>query len=479
MATLACDLCGGKLVMGAGGIATCDTCGMEYGVDRMREKVQELKGGSISSVPRADNSQLIANYLELATNAYDADNNEEAESYCNKIIELDPTNYKAWLLKGKAAGWQSTLQNSRVSESVSAFTKAIKNAPEEEKEDIIDQTKDQISRLAQAMISLRGKRFAKWPDEEEKSGFITDITAILECVKQFLLQAGVIIPLQELLAPMAKTINESVVKAYQDVIAPDYNGDPNDSDDRANKYEWQRYIERIGHCTDLLKQAIDLCDEDDESDIQRYENLIFLHKKAIESCSWDYEFTSWGKSWHKDWQLTDNAKSIRRNLISQYETKIAGIKKATAEKAKAEARKRNEEYWAAHAQEKEDLLAEKESLQKQIARIQDEVNAQVDVLKQEEAAIPGGDEIAALSDTIRKLKDEQGSLGLFKGKEKKALQVQIDQAEEEKKAIQSRMMAARRDIDNKINAARNNGRTRTEPLNRRISAIDTELTKQR
>lgn len=30
MAALVCDLCGGKLVMASGGIATCDSCGMDH-----------------------------------------------------------------------------------------------------------------------------------------------------------------------------------------------------------------------------------------------------------------------------------------------------------------------------------------------------------------------------------------------------------------------------------------------------------------
>ena len=122
MAALVCDLCGGKLIMGAGGIATCDSCGMEPSSERMKEKVQEIKG-----VVRVDNTHMIDNYLEMANNAYNADNNSEAESYCNKIIEIDPTNHKAWMLKGKAAAWQSSLQNSRVDEGVAAFVKAIKD----------------------------------------------------------------------------------------------------------------------------------------------------------------------------------------------------------------------------------------------------------------------------------------------------------------------------------------------------------------
>lgn len=115
MAALVCDLCGGKLVMGTGGVALCDSCGMEHSADRIKEKVQEIKG-----TVRVDNSHMIENYLEMAQSAKDAGNNAEAESYCNKIIEIDPANYKAWMLKGEAAAWQSSLQNSRVDEGVAA-----------------------------------------------------------------------------------------------------------------------------------------------------------------------------------------------------------------------------------------------------------------------------------------------------------------------------------------------------------------------
>ena len=44
MAALVCDVCDGKLVMGSGGVAVCENCGMEHTKERMREKVQEIKG---------------------------------------------------------------------------------------------------------------------------------------------------------------------------------------------------------------------------------------------------------------------------------------------------------------------------------------------------------------------------------------------------------------------------------------------------
>jgi len=452
MAALVCDLCGGKLVMGAGGIAVCDSCGMEHSADRMKEKVQEIKG-----TVRVDNTHMIENYLEMANNAYDADNNVEAESYCNKIIEIDPKNYKAWFLKGKAAGWQSTLQNSRVPESVSAFAKAITNAPEEEKEELTEQAKEQVINLSKAMISLRGQRFAKWPDQEEATGFTSDITSILNTLVQFISQAGVVIPLSELMAPIATTINQSVVKAYQDVIFPDYNGDPNDSDDRANKYEWQRYIERIGYCTALLERAISLCDEDDEDDIQRYENLIHLHKQAIDSCSWDYNITDWGRSWHKEWMLTDEAKNARRGLIRDYESKIKSIKDAKEKKEKEEAKKRFDEYWAEHADEKAALETERTTLEEQIATLRVEISH-----------IPGNTEKENIQERINALNAEKRSLGLFKGKEKKAVQEKIDAANLELKKIVDKMEDAKKEIEKKI-----------EPLQKRVNEINAEFSKAR
>lgn len=449
MAALVCDLCGGKLVMGAGGIAICDSCGMEHSADRMQEKVQEIKG-----TVRVDNTHMIENYLEMARNAYDAGNNIESESYCNKIIEIDPTNYKAWFLKGKAAGWQSTIQNPRVSESILAFTKAIMNVSEEDKNELIEQAKEQIVNLSKAMISLRGQNFAKWPDEEGKNGLVSDIDSILNILVQFSSQTGVVISVNEVMASIAIIIDDSVIQAYNDTISPDYCGDPDDSDDRADKYEWQRYIERIGHCITLLEVAIDLCEEDYENDIRRYEDLIYFQKQAIDSCSWDYRYNDWGdKIWRKEWRLSYEAKSLRKNLIHDYELKIKEIK----EKEKEEAEKRFDEYWLKHADEKVVLETEKASLQKQIISLEAEISN-----------IPGNAEKENFQKRINTLSAEKDSLGIFKRKEKKAIQKKMDEANLELKKVVDKIEPIQKEIEKKI-----------EPLQNRINEINTELTKER
>lgn len=448
MAALVCDICGGKLAMGTGGIAVCDSCGMEHTKERMQEKVQEIKG-----VVRIDNSHMIENYLSMAQNAYDSTNQAEAESYCNKIIEIDPNNYRAWLLKGKSAGWQSTLQNPRFSEAVSGFSKAIVNAPEDERDEIIEETKGEIKNLAAALISLRSDRFEKWPDEDEANGFISDVVSILNAITQYLVQSGNSIPLSEIMAPIAFRINQAVVAAWSGKIIPDYNGDEN----RPNQYEWREFINRVGYCTDTLEKAISLCDEDDEADIQCYENLIHLHTEAINSCSWDYNITDWGKSWHKEYTLTSQAIQIRRNLISHYQAKIVEIKEKKAAKEKADADERFEKYWEEHADERTKLEAESKTITQQISGLRAEIRR-----------VQGTTEKANLEARVNKLETEKKALSLFKGKEKKALQEQIDALRAELALIAAKVQQAINTINAKIT-----------PLSNRQKAIQTELTKPR
>ena len=92
MAALTCDICGGKLVMGTGGVAVCDSCGMEHSKDRMQEKVQEIKGTvEVSNIASID-SLLKRGHLELENSQWD-----DAYDYFNKVLDVDPENIPAYI----------------------------------------------------------------------------------------------------------------------------------------------------------------------------------------------------------------------------------------------------------------------------------------------------------------------------------------------------------------------------------------------
>jgi tetratricopeptide (TPR) repeat protein len=77
----------------------------------------------------------IPNLLGMARTAVEAGNSDEAISYFNRVLEIDPTVSEAWLGKGQAVAGQSSLANVRLREMAVSFGHAIATAPEDEQQD--------------------------------------------------------------------------------------------------------------------------------------------------------------------------------------------------------------------------------------------------------------------------------------------------------------------------------------------------------
>lgn len=187
MAALVCDICGGKLIMGSGSIAICDSCGMEHTKERMQEKVQEIKG-----VVQIDNSHMIDNYFSMAENAYQSENLAEAENYCNKIIEINPEYGKVWYLKGKTAGWQTSSRNNRINEAVSCFIKAIQYVEDEEHDMLKVEIAEEMKKLVTAILCLSGNQFAKYPDQSNGNRVKDEAAIVYKSVIMLAQNTGII-----------------------------------------------------------------------------------------------------------------------------------------------------------------------------------------------------------------------------------------------------------------------------------------------
>lgn len=503
MKQIVCEMCGSNNVLKQDGMFVCQDCGTKY-------SVEEAKKLMVEGVVQVDHSNMTDNYLNLAISACNSGNYSEAEAYANKVIEIDPSNYLGWQIKGKSSGWQSTLANVRLDEYLSSCFKALQYGPEGDAyHELVEDITHEFTDLASALIKLRADRFAKWPDEEEFNGFISDCKRLTDLCSTYSsagIDLGVVLAPQIFMKPIPGIICNSVNEAYKKIIEPDFSGQRNKPDDD----DFTKYIQRIGYCTKLVELAINLSKKDDEANIQRYENLIFLNEKAINACSYRWEYHDYQNGlgpqvvkkyggipdvsgsgiWWENRELTDAAKSMRRTQISQYRAKIQTIKsekeakeRAEREKreriAKEEAKKRFDAYWEEHADEKARLEEERKGLNNQIASLQSDLNAQLDSFNRDISAISGASEIANLDSRIKQLSDQKASLGIFKGKEKKNLQEQIDQAYAERKAIQDRMNYERQAIERKIAAAKSEFEKKAAPLQSRIQAIYTELTKAR
>ena len=119
--------------------------------------------------------------------------------------------------------------------------------------------------------------------------------------------------------------------------------------------------------------------------------------------------------------------------------------------------KRIAEYWVAHPEEKAALETEKTTLNNQIVELSNTIDS-----------LPENNAVKKIEDQIAALGREKSSLGLFKGKEKKALQEQIDN-------LNGSLTTAKTAKENAVFPFQ----TEIDSLNKRIKEIEAELTKDR
>ncbi len=169
MKLLTCEICGSTDLIKKDGVFVCQTCGTKYSIEEAKKMMAKGSVDVSGSTVIVDKSGSVENYYLLAEKAFDGKNFEEAENYCKKIIEIDPENYKAWMLKGKAAGWQSTLKKLRVEETVVAFKKSMELVGDEESSELKKECYDEFNHIYEALVKVAMNLFEEFPDLDSES----------------------------------------------------------------------------------------------------------------------------------------------------------------------------------------------------------------------------------------------------------------------------------------------------------------------
>jgi len=105
---------------------------------------------------------VAANLLGMAKTAELGGNHAEAESYFSRVLEIDPTISEAWIGKGRAAGWQSTIVNIRLGEVATCFGHAISTAPAAEKDYVIENCTIEANTIVVALYNLARKHMLEY-----------------------------------------------------------------------------------------------------------------------------------------------------------------------------------------------------------------------------------------------------------------------------------------------------------------------------
>ena len=192
---------------------------------------------------------------------------------------------------------------------------------------------------------------------------------------------------------------------------------------RTNKGET---IQMFSGLLDAFKETMD--------NIQKIDDQPYLHEAAIAFYTIAMATDYWKKDFLQGW-------------IDEEKRELEALK------AKAISA-----YWSEHTEEKAALDQEREALSAKVKNL----NAEISSLPEVKAEVQ-------IEAKIQALQQEKSALGLFKGKEKKALQEQIDNiASGDLEKAKTRREAVVSPIQAQIDAA-----------NARIAEIDEELTKDR
>ena len=463
MKRLTCEMCGSTDLIKQDSVFVCQTCGCKYSIEEARKMMVEGTV-EVTGTVKVDKSGALDNYLQMANNALDAKNYAEAENYANKIIEIDPRAWRAWFIKGEAAGWQTTGRNNRYPESIVNWINAYQFAPEAEKAGLAAEIQSEAMNISRAILQMECNSFVNYRSEDNAKDVNNALSMIEQQLKELKTKTGIDVFTDAFKTILARSVNTGAVNA-SNAADKEFGTERMHQD----KYNWNQFTQAQDRCLSLLDKAYSLANDDDLC-FDICNNYIAIAEQVRDSCSYKYKATGYSGYYVPDFAFTDEAKKSRTETINKWTIKSVFHDPDTRQKAYRITTKNCEDsissieeslalqqYWEQHAAEKSSLERERASL-----------SAQMEKLKTSRIANPLYGSKETVEAQISSLKTELGSLGLFKGKEKRAIQEKIDAAQIELKNLTESIKTSETQYDAKI-----------APLSARINEIDAELNEPR
>ena len=455
MKQLTCEMCGSTELVKDGGFFVCQTCGTKYSVEDAKKMMIEGTV-DVQGTVRVENQSNVEGLMRIARAAFESGNYEKAIDKCDEIISMSSNNYEAWKLKADSlikCDWKSEKESA---EAYSSLMSAIQilddNITDEQKGDIIDSceilfgyntsfllnSSDNFSDIKADTIIEKIKKFKNNYEKfltclnlsrEEQAKYSGNLnTLIIRICSSYSSDK------LDALCEYYYDYHASIVKKelYPDGTNWDhYKSEKTikkcqcsrtDYDDIPDEDKWS-YFAYIGvSISEILMYCIDSIDQYTSSIAieEAYVNLIYAERHLATA-----------SPYRIDEKVDKETGYITRKVKESYSQKSSNIKLEALENALTANRRmdnevrerRIKEYWDNHGDEKAELDARKAELENKISALQEKKKAFCE-----------SEEIVTLVEQVDKLAAEKKSLGLFKGKQKKAIQAQIDELNKKREA---------------------------------------------
>lgn len=311
MKSIICEMCGSNDLIKQDGVYVCQHCGTKYSIEEAKKLMVEVQGAV-----NVANIGNIENYIVMAKSASDAGNNAEAEQYCNKAIEINTQSYEAWLIKGKAAGWQSTVAKIRFSEAINCFNNAIKYAPEDKIDEVKREAVNEVRALLKALNNLTCSNYIDYPSADNADSIINSLISVKGSIDEFEKNVSDDFTADDL--SLALDINSAVTTAYANTILREYRGDDNHPD----KFDFEQFESRAIAANKLLSTSLIFAESDTQAQITINKNRLFILEELVKAASWTKEYTDSGSYWRIEYTLNDTAKQKIVDMIMDIHNKI-------------------------------------------------------------------------------------------------------------------------------------------------------------
>lgn len=460
MKRLTCEMCGSTDLIKDGGVFVCQVCGCKYSVEEAKKMMVEVEGTvEVKGTVQVDQTENINKYMSLARDANKGGNSAECEKYSNKVLEINPENAEAWFLKGTAIGWQSTLRNLRIKESVVAWKNAIKYSKDEMLPAMSADIVTSFDRIVIALYSLYLDRVVSSTDTSYfSSQFMPSIGNLQQFYRSKMLEYSM-----DVIVRKQPDLSNLFLEMKAQYIP--YN-------------IWsKKFAEQESETLEELRSNKGMS-RLMPSTQGRVITAVCYHYGISTMLSDQDMMAAYDKQLQTQGNVERAARQAGFMLNKVIDEEFAKTKKEKEEDARKiqerkqkAAKQKIEEYWKVHPEEKQALDAERE----QLTAERTELDTKLSELKDKRNSVPAKAELDAVKSKISALQSQQSSLSLFKGKEKKALQEQIDAQKVTEAEIQKTVDAQQAEVDTEIEPLQK----RYSEIRTRIGEIDREFTKER
>ncbi len=302
--------------------------------------------------------QMIQNFFILAQTAYDSQNYTDAESYANRIIELDPKNCDAWLMKGNCAGWQTFSPNFRLLESINCWNTCLVNSVADEHEDYLFTVRTNCIEIAVAYVMRNITDFKKTPSNEA----ITKIKETIDFIEPMMRKAnqtfGVDIIVYE--DKLASNISAMVTEVSKQATATFGKRKETQTDEALAKF-----IETQDYCIETWEYLMDLAKRHGTVTAILH-NIVKMHETIIRSTSYKQS----GNKFKVSRTVTLSEKNLRLEKIQKAKKKLEDKFVDIRKRDRVDQKIKNAKYWEEHKEEKEQLETERLQLEHEIFELE-------------------------------------------------------------------------------------------------------------